>query len=187
MRHRGPALGRKQVIAAGKVVSLFVVAVLLQTLLISRISVLGVQADLFLILTVVVGMSYGSVGGAVFGFIAGIVADTAFMQTLGVRAFIYVLVGYLAGVVILRFVSVRPAAVFLVVLGASFSAQVVYGLFQFVMGPRGGFFTILGVQVLPEAILDALVAVPVYVLLLRLRVIPVPRAVEPAVAKGGSE
>ncbi len=159
-------------------------AVLLQTLLVSRISVLGVTADLFLIFTVVIGISRGSLDGAIFGFIAGLAADTAFMQPLGIRSFIYVLVGYFVGTVVVRFGTLGPWAVFLMGLGSSFAAQVLYGLFQFIMGPRAGFFDILGVQILPEAVLDALVAVPVYVLLLRLRVIPVPRAPEPAVGKG---
>jgi rod shape-determining protein MreD len=180
-------LTRKQLIAVGKVALLFVVAVILQTVLVSRISVLGVTADLFLIFTVVIGMSRGSMDGAIFGFLAGVAADIAFMQPLGIRSLVYVLVGYLVGMVVVRFGTVGPWAVFLVALGASFSEQLLYSLVQFVMGPRAGFFTILGSQILPEAILDALVAIPVYVLLIRLRVIPVPRTVEPAIGKGGSE
>ena len=164
------------------------VAVLLQTLLVSHVSVLGVTADLFLIFTVVVGISRGSVDGAIFGFVAGLVADLAFMQPLGIRSLMYVLVGYFVGMVVVRFGTVGPWAVFLIALGASFSAQLLYGLLQFVMGPRGGFFTILGVQILPEAILDALVAIPVYVLLIRLRAIPAPSGVETAVSsRGGTE
>jgi rod shape-determining protein MreD len=166
---------------------LFVVAIVLQTMLVSHISVLGVTADLFLIFTVVIGISRGSLDGAIFGFVAGLVADLAFMQPLGIRALTYVLVGYFVGMVVVRFGTVGPWAVFLIALGASFSAQVLYGLLQFVMGPRAGFFTILGVQILPEALLDALVAIPVYVLLIRLRVIPGPRGVEPAVSRGGTE
>jgi rod shape-determining protein MreD len=164
-----------------------VVAVILQTVLVSHVSVLGVTADLFLIFTVIVGISRGSLAGAVFGFVAGLAADTAFMQPLGIRSFIYVLVGYSVGLLVVRFGTMSPWAVFLLALGSSFSAQVLYGLFQYVMGPRAGFFEILGVQILPESVLDALVAVPVYVLLLRLRVIPLPHLAEPAAGKGATE
>ena len=44
----------------GKALLLLVVAVALQTLIVSRVSVLGVTADLFLVFTVVVAMGRAS-------------------------------------------------------------------------------------------------------------------------------
>ena len=52
-------MGRKELIVVGKVALLLVFAVLLQTVLVSHVSVLGVTADLFLILTVIVAVSGG--------------------------------------------------------------------------------------------------------------------------------
>lgn len=170
----------------GRVVLLVFIAVALQTLVVSRVSVLGVTADLFLILTVVTAISRGSLYGAVFGFFAGVVADIAFMEPLGVRSLIYLLMGYMVGTLVLRFTSVNLWGVFLLAAGASFLAQVAYGLFQYATGPRAGFFTMLAAQVLPETVIDALVTVPVYVLLVRLRVLPGPR-VESSTAGSGSE
>jgi rod shape-determining protein MreD len=179
-------VNRKSLIAVGKVVLLLVIGALLQTLIVSRVSVLGVTADLFLIFTVVIAMSKGSLYGAISGFVAGLLADIAFMQPLGIRCLIYVLVGYFAGMLVLRFGSVGPWAVFLMSIGASFSAQIVFGIFQFIFGPRGGFGTILGLQILPEAILDGLVAIPVYVLLIHLRILPEPHK-QPAAGKAATE
>ena len=88
---------RKELVWAGKVALLIVIAVILQILVISRISVLGVTADLFLVLTVLVGLGAGALQGALFGFFAGVVHDTIFFQPLGVHALIFVLVGYFAG------------------------------------------------------------------------------------------
>ncbi|NLO26978.1 MAG: rod shape-determining protein MreD [Actinobacteria bacterium] len=170
----------------GRVVLLMVVAVALQTLIVSRVSVLGVTADLFLILTVVTAIGRGSLYGAVFGFAAGVVADIAFLEPLGVRALIYVLMGYMVGSLVHRFTSVNLWGVFLLAACASFVAQVAYGLFQYAIGPRAGFFVILTTQVLPETVLDALVTVPIYVLLIRLRVVPAPHA-ETAAAGVGQE
>jgi len=163
---------RRRFIAVGKVVLLLVIAVALQTLLISRVSILGVTADLFLVFTVVVAVSRGSLDGAVFGFVAGVVADVAFLQPLGVRALVYVLAGYFVGMLVSRFGSINPWAVFLVAGVASLLAQLLFGLFQFMMGPRAGFLTMFLTQILPEAVLDALVAVPIYALLVRVRVLP---------------
>lgn len=179
-------MGRKQLMILGKVALLFVIAVLLQTLLVSRVSVLGVTADLFLILTVVVAVSRGSMEGAIFGFFAGLVADIAFFQPLGVRALIYVLVGYFVGMFVARFGIVSPWGVLFLAGSSSFLAQFAFGLFQYIMGPRAAFVTMVGTQMIPGAVLDALVAVSVYVFLVRLRLIPAPR-VEPAVGRSGPE
>lgn len=173
-------------LALGKAALLIVIAVALQTLIVSRVSVLGVTADLFLIFTVVVAISRGSMYGALFGFFAGVVADIAFLQPLGLRSLIYVLTGYFVGMVVLRFGTVNPWGVLLLAGGASFVAQFLYGLAQYAMGPQAGFFTMLGTQMLPEAVLDALVAVPVYALLVHLRVIPGPRP-EPGASRSRAE
>jgi hypothetical protein len=50
----------------------------------------------------------------------------------------------------------------------------VFGLFQFAMGPRSAFFTMVGVQMIPEALFDALIAIPIYMLLVRVRVLSAP-------------
>lgn len=177
---------RRRLIAVGKVVLLLVIAIALQTLVISRVSILGVTADLFLVFTIVVALSRGSLDGAVFGFVAGVVADVAFMQPLGLRALVYVLAGYFVGMLVSRFGSVNPWGVFLIAGGASLAAQLLFGLFQFMMGPRAGFLTMFVTQILPEAVLDALVTVPIYVLLVRLRVLPA-SGMEPQGARGGAE
>lgn len=162
----------RRVIALGRAILLLVIAIALQTLVVSRISVLGVSADLFLIFTVVVAISKGSLQGAVFGFCAGVVADVAFLQPLGVHALVYVLTGYAVGMVVARFGRISPWGAFLVAGGASLFAQLLHGLFSYVMGPRAGFLTMVATQILPEMVLDALVAVPVYVLLVRVGVLP---------------
>lgn len=170
----------------GKVLLLLVVAVALQTLVVSRVSVLGVTADLFLIFTVVVAIGRGSMEGAVFGFFAGLIADIAFFQPLGVRSLIYVLAGYFVGMFVARFGMMTIWGVLLLAGGTSFVTQFVFGLFQYIMGPQADFLTMVGTQMLPEAILDALIAVPVYALLVRLRLIR-GRGATPAASKIGAE
>lgn len=179
-------MGRRQLLIVGKVIVLLAIAVLLQVVLISHVSVLGVTADLFLILTVIVAACRGSLEGAIFGFLAGIVADIAYFSPLGVRAFIYVLAGYFVGLIVARFGIVKPWSVVLLAGVTSFLAQVLYGLFQYVMGPRGGFLTMIGTQMLPEAVLDALITAPLYVLVVRTRLLPA-RQLEGVQFRGGEE
>jgi rod shape-determining protein MreD len=165
-------MGRKEFIVIGKVVLLLVFAVVLQTVLLSHVSVLGVTADLFLIFTVIVAVTRGSLEGAVFGFFAGLAADIAYYQPLGVRALIYVLVGYFVGMFVARFGTANPWSVALVAGVASFLAQFLFGLFQFMMGPRAALLTMIGAQMLPEAVLDGLITAPLYVFLVRVRLLP---------------
>jgi rod shape-determining protein MreD len=168
-------MGRKELVVVGRVVLLMVFAGILQTVLISHVSLLGVTVDLFLILTIIVAVSRGSLEGAVFGFVVGFIADIAYFQPLGVRSLIYVLAGYFVGMFVARFGTVSPWSVALLAGVTSFLAQFLFGLFQYVMGPRGGFLTVLGTQMLPEAVLDGLVSAPLYVFLVRVRLLPAPR------------
>jgi rod shape-determining protein MreD len=178
-------VSRAQTVAVAKVVLLFVIGALLQTLIISRIRVLGVGADLFLIMTVIVAVVRGSMWGAVFGFVAGIAADITYLQPVGVRSLVYVVAGYALGMLVARFGAEGLWMVLIYAGGASVAVQLVFGLFAYVMGPRDGLFTMLGVQLLPEAMLDALVAVPVYLLLLRLRVLLPSRGESLGAARSG--
>ncbi|MBN1628680.1 MAG: rod shape-determining protein MreD [Thermoleophilia bacterium] len=177
---------RTRFAVVGKALLLLVIAIALQTLVVSRISVLGVTADTFVIFTIVMALSRGPLQGAIFGFFAGIVADVAFIQPLGVHALVYVLIGYSVGTLVSRFGGVNALGVFLIAGGAALSAQILFGLFQFMMGPRAGFLTMLGTQMLPAAVLDALVTVPVYAVLVRFRVVPA-SPVEPKTAGGVAE
>lgn len=179
-------MGRKHLLVLGKVILVLVFAVLLQILLISRISVLGVTADLFLIFTVIVAVSRGSLEGALFGFFAGMVADIAYYEPLGVRALIYVLTGYFVGMFVARFGTANPWSVALLAGVASFLAQFAFGLFQYMIGPRAALLTMIGTQMLPEAVLDGLIAAPLYVFLVRVRLLPAPQ-LETAGPAGGEE
>jgi rod shape-determining protein MreD len=165
-----------RLIAIGKAAAVILIAMALQVLLVSHVTVLGLGIDLFVIFTVIVAASWGPTAGAVFGFAAGIAADTAYRAPLGMRSLVYVLVGYILGVLAGRFRGAGPRTIFLYTLGSSFASQIVLGLFAYLMGPRSGFFKMVGLQMIPGAALDALFAIPVFVLLVKLKLVPVPRA-----------
>jgi rod shape-determining protein MreD len=177
-------MDRRRLLIVGKVITVLVIAVVLQIFVVSQVSVLGVTADLFLVLTIIVAVTRGPLEAALFGFVAGLVADTAYLQPLGIRALVYVLTGYFAGLIVARLAFSGPWGVALLAGVASFVAQFVFGLFQFVMGPRAAFLTMLGTQMLPEAVLDGLLTAPLYVFLVRLRLLP-PAPSEPSRSGGG--
>jgi rod shape-determining protein MreD len=168
---------------AGKVAILTIIAVALQTLVFSHVTILGMTVDVFVVFTVVVAVAWGSLAGTVFGFAAGIAADVAYLEPLGMRALAYVLVGYIVGAVARRLRGTTLWTVFLYVLASSFFSKLILGGISFMMGPREGFFTVFGLQMIPGAVLDALVAVAVFILLVKLRVVSRPRP-EPTTSGG---
>ncbi len=166
---------RARLVAIGRVVALVAIATILQTLVTSHVTILGISVDLFLIFTVIVALSWGPLRGAIFGFVAGMAADIAYFEPLGMRAFVYVVTGYSLGLLTGRFGARSLWMVLFYTLGASFVAKVILGVFAYTMGPQEGFFTMLGLQMIPGAALDALVAVPLYLLLLKMRVVSMQR------------
>lgn len=155
----------------GRLVLLLLLGVVLQTVAVSRLTVLGVSADVYLILVVLVALGNGPLTGAVFGFCAGLLADVLFLEPIGLRTIIYLAAGYAVG----RFgeefgfggawSAVLAAAVVSLVVGFG------YGVMQFVIGPQQGFFTMMRAQAIPQAALNGLLAAPLYLGLLRLRLV----------------
>jgi len=161
---------------AGRLALLLVLALLLQTVVATRLTVLGVTADIFLVVVIVVSLGRGSLTGAVFGFVSGLVADIVFLEPVGLRALTYLVAGYAVG----RYGEEYPPesgwTVLLSALVVGFVAGTAHTLFAFLTGEQLPFFSMLASQVLPAAMLEALLAAPTYVGLQRVGVLPVPAA-----------
>lgn len=159
---------------------MLLVAVAVQAIVTSRVLVLGVSADLFLVLAVLVALGRGSTKGALFGFGAGLLADIIYLEPLGLRTFIYLMLGYGVG----RYSEILGVAsawtVVLLAAVSAFAAELVYGLFQVLAGQPGSFWAMLQQQVLPAALLDALVAAPLYLGLVRLGILDPPGGAGPS-------
>ncbi|NLT35040.1 MAG: rod shape-determining protein MreD [Gaiellales bacterium] len=163
--------GRRIAAGIARLVGLLVLAVALQAILTSRFTLLGVTADLFVILTVLVGLTRGSLIGGVLGFVAGLLADMVFLDPIGLHALIYLVTGYAIG----RYAEWLPPlsawAVVAAAAAATLGSQFAYAVFQLLTGGGASFFGMLWVQVLPSALVNGLVAAPLYLGLVRLRLI----------------
>jgi rod shape-determining protein MreD len=151
--------------------ALLLLAIALQAVFTSRFTVLGVTADVFLIFPVLVGMSRGSLVGAVFGFVSGLLADVIFMDPIGLRTLIYLLVGYLSG----RYAEWMPPYSAWVVVAltavATLLGQSTYAIFQFITGNKAPFLSMIWRQVLPAAAVNGLLVAPLYLGLARLKLV----------------
>jgi rod shape-determining protein MreD len=73
------------------------VAAILEVSVFSDVRILGGMPDLLLVTVVAVALLRGSVTGACVGFFAGLVVDTATLETLGLTSLLLTLLGYWVG------------------------------------------------------------------------------------------
>jgi rod shape-determining protein MreD len=82
---------------AAKAALVVFVAAIVQVTIFSPIEILGGTADVLLVALAAVALLRGSIVGAAAGFWAGLLVDTAYLQTLGLSSLLYTLAGYWIG------------------------------------------------------------------------------------------
>jgi rod shape-determining protein MreD len=150
-----------------RVAILVVVVVFFQIGVVSEVPVFGVNVDLSPLLVAFTGLLCGSILGAATGFVVGLLVDLALLQTLGVSSLIFTLIGYSAGR--LRELRDPQAALtpLLVGAGGAAVALVGYSLIEFMLGVDAPVSLVLLRQIVLGVVVDAIVAVPAWVLLRR--------------------
>jgi rod shape-determining protein MreD len=84
-------------LGVAKAAALLFVAAIVQVTLFSSIRVAGGTPDLVLVTLVSFALLRGAIFGAAAGFGAGLVVDTAYLETLGVASLLLTLAGYWIG------------------------------------------------------------------------------------------
>jgi rod shape-determining protein MreD len=145
-----------------RIALLVLATVVLQLAVVTQITVFDADADLFPLVTLSVGLLAGPIPGATCGFLLGLVADMALLQTLGVTSLLLIAVGYLAG----RYRELRDASHKLVpVIGAAVATLAyasAFSLVQFLLGVESPVSPLVIREILVGALLNGLVAMPVY-------------------------
>jgi rod shape-determining protein MreD len=80
-----------------KIAILLFVAAILQVSVFSQVHVFGGVPDLLLVTLVAIALLRGSIVGAVGGFFAGLLVDTATLATLGLTSLVLTVAGYWIG------------------------------------------------------------------------------------------
>jgi rod shape-determining protein MreD len=150
-----------------RIAALSVLAVFFQIGVVSEVPVFGVSADLSPLLVAFVGLLCGSTVGAATGFAVGLLVDLALVQTLGVTSLTLTLVGYWAGR--LREVRDPQAGLTPLLVGAAASggAMIFYSIVQFLLGVDAPVSLELLLQIVLGAVVDTIIALPVYVIVRR--------------------
>jgi rod shape-determining protein MreD len=139
-------------------------AAMLQVVVVSSVAVAGGAPDLLLVVVVSLGLLRGSVPGAAFGFVGGLIVDLLTLETLGISSLVLTLAGFWAG----RWVETTGrgrrlapliAVAVITVLAAAFAFVLHWMLGEDVVA-RHAFLTVL----VPTLLANLVLAYPVYLL-----------------------
>jgi rod shape-determining protein MreD len=159
-----------------KAAGVFFVAVVLQAAIVSGIEPGGGSADLVLVTLTAAALVRGSIFGALAGFYAGFLLDTANLETLGLSSLLLTLAGYWIG----RYgettgkdrVHAPLLAIAIVTVLYSFGALAMHSLLGDPVSVRAGLVDALPAQI----VLNLLLTIPVYALCRRIFARPDARA-----------
>jgi rod shape-determining protein MreD len=145
-----------------RVAAIIVIALVLQLAVLSQMPFWGANIDLSPLIVLSVGLLGGPVAGSIVGFCVGLMADMALVQTLGVTSLLLTMVGYLAG----RYRELHDSGHALVPPVAGAVATLVYAasfsVVQFLLGVESSVSALVIRDLLVGAVLNGLVAVPVF-------------------------
>ena len=150
-----------------RLILLAFVAVVIQQAAISQITLFGVSADVMPLVVMSVGLSCGSMTGAMMGFGAGLLVDLVLVQTLGITSLLYLIIGYWSGRV--REVQDPSHGLIPVVGGAAATAvaQIGMAILQFLLGVNSPVSGLLVQQVFVTVLINTLISLPVYAIVRR--------------------
>jgi rod shape-determining protein MreD len=117
-----------------RIAILILAGVILQLAFFSGITVFGTAPDVLTVLVVCLGLLGGGVVGAVCGFAAGLLLDSALLQTLGVSSIVLLTAGYLAGRYRESFEVTNPFVPALLAAGLTMLATSAFAAIQLMLG-----------------------------------------------------
>ena len=143
------------------------VAAMLQTVIVSSLVVGGGTPDVLLVVVVALGLVRGSVPGAVFGFMGGVLVDLVTLDTMGITSLVLTLAGFWAG----RYSETTGRDRRFAPVIAVGAITVLAGLFGFVLHYMLGEEVVarhaLVTALLPAFVLNLALALPVHALVRR--------------------
>jgi len=141
---------------------LIVVGVVLQLAFFSRITVLGTSPNALPVLIVCLGLLGGAVVGAVCGFAAGLLIDSALLQTMGVSSLVLLTSGYLAGRYREAFDVTNPLIPPVLAGALTLFASAGFAAVQLMLGVEAPVSLLVLRELVVQAILGFLLAIPIY-------------------------
>ena len=143
-------------------------AVVLQLSFFSYLNLLGSVPDVIPVVVVSLGLLGGGVIGAVTGFAAGLLLDSLLLQTLGVSSLALLSIGYLAGRYREGFEITNSLVPPLLAGGFTALGTAAFAVVQLMLGVETAVSLLVLREVLVQALLAILLAIPIYPLVRRI-------------------
>jgi rod shape-determining protein MreD len=106
---------------------LFIVAAILQTVIVPQIQILNAQPSFLLILTVVAALRHGTLAGCLFGFFSGLLCDVyAPIEWFGAFSLSYCIIGFSVGQIEESFIDLNLLPEIIVLTIAHFIKDLIY-------------------------------------------------------------
>jgi rod shape-determining protein MreD len=141
--------------------ALLFVAAVVQVSILNSVTVLGGTPNFLLVTLCAIALLRGSIFGAVGGFFAGLVVDTATLETMGVTALLLTVAGYWIG----RYGETTGRGRHAPVLSVGV-VTILYALFallvRFMLGEGGSAQAVLLDALPPSLLFNILLSIPVY-------------------------
>jgi rod shape-determining protein MreD len=150
------------------------VAAIAQVSVFSGVHLLGATPDVLLLTIVAIALLRGPIYGAAAGFVAGLLVDTANLETLGVTSLLLTLTGYWAGRYGETLGGDRVHVPFLAVAAATFAYSVGALALHFLLNEPAPAREVLLDSLFPSIFLNLLLTWPLYALCRRLLPPPAP-------------
>jgi rod shape-determining protein MreD len=151
-----------------RIALIVLLAVILQVSFFSYLHFFGAIPNLVPVVIVSLGLLGGGVVGAVCGFVAGLLVDSVLLQTLGVSSLVLLSIGYLAGryregvEITNAWIPPLLAGGFTLLAAAGFAAV------ELMLGVDASVSILFLREVVVQALLAVLLAIPVYPLIRRI-------------------
>jgi rod shape-determining protein MreD len=143
-------------------------ASILQVSIAPHLAIGSVVPNLMLLVVVTIALTEGPNAGCVVGFFAGLLLDLLGAGPIGLWALVLCVVGYLAGQLEAQMFAHGWLLPVTVVLFASLSAEVAYGIVLSIVGVGDDIWATFGKTMLPGTLYNTVLAVLVYPWLARM-------------------
>lgn len=145
------------------IISLIIILnLILQSTVFQWIKIYGVVPNTSLILVISFAIYNGKNKGAAIGFFVGILQDVVFGRTIGLNAFVFMIIGYLVGLMDQKIFKENLIIPFILTAFATVFYETINMLLVFLLGYRIELFNVIKKMLITEVIYNSILSPIIY-------------------------
>lgn len=148
-------------------VLIIIVNFIFQSTLLQYFDIGGVVPNTTLIMVVIVSLLRGKYQGAAVGLVAGLMQDIFFSTTIGINALIYLLIGYVVGLLDDKVFKESSFLPLVTIILSTITYNAMYYLFMMFSSVDVSVTSVIRNLIVKETIYNSIVCILVYLLILR--------------------